>query len=89
MYVVNNEKVKEVARFFVLNNSTVRETAMFFGISKSTVYVYLTKYLKDIDKDLMVAAYKILKKNKIERHIRGGLATKKMYRDKSKNLLEC
>ena len=88
MYAVNDEKVKEVARFYISNKSTVRKTAKHFGISKSVVHVYLSRYLKDIDEELMSAANKILSNNKKERHIRGGLATKKMYRDKSKNLLK-
>lgn len=70
------EFVKEVVHYFNTNQSTVRETASACGISKSTVYIYLTKVFPN------PTSAAILEKNKNERHIRGGLATKKKYEER-------
>lgn len=65
--------VTKVVNYFNSNHSTVRETAAVFGISKSTVHIYLTKVLPN-----NISA-EILEKNKAERHLRGGQATKNKY----------
>ena len=78
------EKVKEVARYYILNKSTVRKTADKFGIGKTTVHVYLSKYLKNIDYELGKEAQNILIKNKLERYMRGGVATQKRYKELKK-----
>lgn len=70
------EFVKEVVQYFNTNESTVRETADACGISKSTVHNYLTKVFPNS------TSAAILEKNKMERHIRGGLATKKKYEER-------
>ena len=67
------KKVKNVVAYFNKNNSTVRETARHFGISKSTVYVYLTEVMPNS------TSHEILQKNKAERHLRGGEATRNKY----------
>ena len=69
----------EIAEFIVKSNATVRETAKKFGISKSTVHKDITERLLKIDATLAGEARKVLEVNKSERHIRGGLATKKKY----------
>ena len=58
---------------------TVRKAAKKFGISKSTVHTDVTKRLKYIDFDLYENVRIILDKNKAQRHIRGGIATKEKY----------
>lgn len=68
-----------VVDYFNNHQSTVRETAKHFGISKSCVYVYLTKILPNS------VSTKILEKNKAERHIRGGNATKLKYLSKKRS----
>lgn len=65
--------VEKVVTYFNTHQSTVRETAKVFGISKSTVYVYLTEIKPN------ATSAEILAKNKAERHIRGGQATKNKY----------
>ena len=60
-------------------NTTVRAAAKVFGISKSTVHKDITVRLKDIDRGLFNRVKTVLEKNKSERHIRGGLATKRKY----------
>ncbi len=71
--------IEEMAKYIVENNSTVRKTAQKFGISKSTVHKKLTVTLKEIDYSLYQKTKSVLQKNKSERHIRGGLATKMKY----------
>lgn len=71
--------IEEMARFLVENDSTVRKTARYFGISKSTVHKNLTVNLKDINFQLYNQTCSVLQKNKSERHIRGGMATKLKY----------
>lgn len=71
--VILGEYIKE-------NGATVRSTASEFGISKSTVHKDITEKLKKTDKKLYCEVRRVLEKNKEERHIRGGLATKKKYK---------
>ena len=61
--------------------ATVRQAAMHFGISKSTVHKDLSIKLKYINRSLYNEVKKILDLNKSERHIRGGEATKRKYRE--------
>ncbi len=65
--------------YIVENNTTVRATALRFGISKSTVHKDVTETLKKINRPLYLDVKSVLEKNKEERHIRGGEATKKKY----------
>lgn len=75
------ERCEALALYMIENNSTVRATALHFGISKSTVHKDVTKVLKGINKALYIKVAELLDKNKLERHIRGGEATKKKYAD--------
>lgn len=70
----------EVAVYLIETGATVRAAARHFGISKSTVHKYLTQILKQVDTDLYRQARQVLDKNKQERHIRGGMATRRKYR---------
>ena len=69
----------KLAEYLIENNSTVRATAKHFGISKSTVHKDIAEKLPHIQIDLYQKAKDVLEKNKAERHIRGGLATKDKY----------
>jgi len=73
------KRAVEIAEFIVKSNATVRETAKKFGISKSTVHKDITERLLKIDTSLANEARKVLEINKSERHIRGGMATRKKY----------
>ncbi|MCI8388710.1 MAG: stage III sporulation protein D [Clostridiales bacterium] len=75
----NDERPRVLANYLVEHNSTVRATAKAFGISKSTVHKDITYRLKRIDPPLSAAVNQILEKNKSERHLRGGNATKLKY----------
>ena len=74
-----NERCECIANYLVENKSTVREAAKIFGISKSTVHKDVTEKLSKFNKNLFLEVQRILQKNKLERHIRGGEATKKKY----------
>lgn len=69
----------KLAEYLIENNSTVRATAKHFGISKSTVHKDIAEKLPHIQIDLYQKAKDVLEKNKAERHIRGGQATKDKY----------
>lgn len=73
------KRVLEAALFTIKNHATVRETAKKVNASKSTVHHDLTIRLEFIDKKLHSAVAKILQRNKEERSIRGGIATKEKY----------
>lgn len=73
------EKCEKYAEYIVQTGCTVREAAKHFGVSKSTVHIYVTERLCKVDVELYKNVRKILMKNKAERHLRGGLATKKKY----------
>ena len=62
------------------NNATVRAAAKKFNVSKSTVHKDVTRVLPKINKDLAGRVAKVLAINKAERHIRGGMATRKKYK---------
>ena len=81
MTYISSEKERCVilASYLVENKATVRAVASRFGISKSTVHKDITQNLKRINKPLYYEVQSILEKNKNERHIRGGEATKKKY----------
>ena len=68
-----------LADYVIETGATVRQAAINFGVSKSTVHKDLTDRLKFSNKSLYNEVSKILYKNKSERHIRGGEATRKKY----------
>ena len=69
----------ELAVYMIETNATVRSVAKQFGISKSTVHKALTQRLRHCNYPLYLQVREILDKNKQERHIRGGMATKRKY----------
>ena len=73
------ERVIKTAQYIVDTKSTVRQTAKQFGVSKSTVHKDVTERLKSVDEELYEKVRTVLDKNLSERHIRGGMATKKKY----------
>ena len=73
------ERAVAMGRYVAETGATVRQTAAVFGISKSTAHKDLTVKLKYENYSLFCQVGKILRKNKRERHIRGGLATREKY----------
>lgn len=76
------DRCEILAEYLIETEATVRGAAQFYGISKSTVHKDLSQKLKYINPRLYESAKKILEKNKSERHIRGGEATKQKYMKK-------
>lgn len=83
MYTYIEERVLDVAEYIVEHNSTVRSAAKAFGISKSTVHHDMQTRLGGLDPLLSRQVADILKKNREERHIRGGMATYMKYKGKN------
>ncbi len=73
------ERAVELARYIIENNATVRAAAAKFGISKSTVHKDVTDRLKRLGSPLHAQVVLVLEKNRSERHIRGGLATRRKF----------
>ena len=76
------ERACELAVYIIETGATVRAAARQFGISKSTVHKTLTERLPQCNHTLYVQVRQVLDKNKRERHIRGGMATKRKYEKK-------
>lgn len=72
----------EIAYFMIDNNSTIRKTAKRFCVSKSTIHSYIHNRLPNLDIILYKKVLKILDKNSKEKHIRGGLSTKRKSLEK-------
>jgi len=75
-----SQRAVDLALYIVENGATVREAARRFGVSKSTVHKDLSERLRYIDHPLYAQARTVLDRNKAERHLRGGEATRKKYR---------
>lgn len=73
------ERATSLARYIINSKDTVRGAASKFGISKSTVHKDLSERLLKINPILAKEVRKVLDKNKAERHLRGGMATKLKY----------
>ena len=79
-----NDRAIILGQYILENKSTVRAAAKQFGISKSTVHKDVSERLPKIRPQLYIPVKEILEQNKQERHIRGGLATKKKYEELAK-----
>ena len=79
------ERAIKLAQYILDTGDTVRGAAKKFGVSKSTVHKDVSQRLIKINYPLAMEVRKVLNKNKAERHIRGGMATKLKYiHDKEK-----
>ncbi|MGM9573754.1 MAG: sporulation transcriptional regulator SpoIIID [Hominicoprocola sp.] len=74
------ERASNLAVYIIENRTTVRAAAKKFGISKSTVHKDLQDRLPQFNRTLYLQVKEILDENKAQRHIRGGLATRKKYK---------
>ncbi|MBR1562839.1 MAG: sporulation transcriptional regulator SpoIIID [Ruminococcus sp.] len=76
------EKPRSVilGEYMLSKQCTVRACAKAFGISKSTVHKDVSERLKTASPSLYSKVRHLLDKNKEERHIRGGRATREKYR---------
>ena len=75
-----SQRAVELAQYIIENSATVRDAAKRFGVSKSTVHKDLSQRLRGVDRSLYEQVRTVLDRNKAERHLRGGEATRKKYR---------
>ena len=78
------QRVIIIGKYILEKKTTVRQAARVFGVSKSTVHKDITERLQEINPLLAKEVKLVLEKNKSERHIRGGMATKLKYQHKKK-----
>lgn len=76
-------RAETFARYIIENRATVRDAAKAFGISKSTVHKDISTRLQTFNRTLYCEVCEVLAKNKAERHIRGGEATRRKYKSKT------
>ena len=74
------ERAERLALYIIENRTTVRAAAQKFGISKSTVHKDISERLPLFNRSLYLQVKAILDENKAQRHIRGGLATRRKYK---------
>ena len=74
------KRASDLAVYMIETGATVRSAAQKFGISKSTVHKDLTVRLAGHHPELFRQVRKVLDQNKQQRHIRGGLATRRKYK---------
>ena len=74
------ERACDLALYIIENKTTVRAAARQFDISKSTVHKDLSERLAVINPALYQQVKAVLEENKAERHIRGGIATRRKYK---------
>ncbi len=74
------DRALRLAIYMLENGGTVRSAAARYGVSKSTVHKDLTRRLPEIDPALYRRVKMLLDRNKAERHLRGGAATRRKYK---------
>ena len=78
------ERAVELGEYIIESGATVRSAAKKFGVSKSTVHQDITAKLAQVDRRLHDEVKAVLEKNKQERHLRGGQATRRKYAELSR-----
>lgn len=71
----NEYLIKDVANYIIKNKATIRDTSKRFDISKTSIHNFIRSYLPEIEYSLYLQAYEVLKFNKEERCVRGGIAS--------------
>ncbi len=77
---LGSDRATLLGEYIVETGGTVRAAAKVFKVSKSTVHKDVTERLKRSQPALYKQVKAVLEKNKQERHIRGGMATRKKYK---------
>ena len=81
----DKDRCEILAEYLIERDATVRAVAYAFSVSKSTVHQDITEKLNRINPDLYDRVRTILEKNKSERHLRGGEATRIKYMKEKRN----
>lgn len=74
------QRAVELGEYIIQSKATVRKTAKKFGISKSTVHKDVSERLKKVNPQLYREVKSVLEINKAQRHIRGGMVTRRKYK---------
>ena len=75
------DRCEQLGRYIAEHAATVRAAARAYGISKSTVHKDVTVRLREVNRSLYARVTAVLEENKTQRHLRGGLATKRKYEE--------
>lgn len=70
----------KAAEYIVATGATVRQAARVLGVSKSTVHKDMETRLPQLSGALAREVAQVFERNKAERHLRGGEATRRRYR---------
>ena len=76
------DRARRLAVYMIESGGTVRSAAQKFGISKSTVHKDLCEVLPRVSPALYRQVRTLMDQNKAQRHIRGGMATRRKYTQK-------
>lgn len=80
MRELGSDRAVLLGEYILETGATVRACAKVFKISKSTVHKDVTERLKRENPQMYREVQTVLQKNKQERHIRGGMATRRKYK---------
>ena len=72
-------RVLKEAEYIAKHGATVRAAARVLGVSKSTVHKDMETRLKCLSPALYAQVKEVFRRNKAERHLRGGEATRMRY----------
>jgi len=78
-----HRRVLRAAEYVLETGATVRACAARMGVSKTTIHKDMRLRLPEIDSELGREVDAVLRKNLRERHLRGGEATRRKYRERS------
>ena len=78
-----DDRARALAAYMIETGGTVRSAGKHFGLSKSTVHKDLCEVLPRASPILFTQVRQLLEQNKSERHIRGGMATRRKYEQKN------
>lgn len=79
MRIPDDDIIVTEARYLLYNQTTLRKASEYFGRSKSTIHTHMRKRLPLIHKALATEVAKLLDFNRVDRTVRGGIATKEKY----------
>ena len=72
-------RVLKEAEYIAAHGATVRAAARALGVSKSTVHKDMESRLEQLSPALYAEVCAVFRRNKAERHLRGGEATRMRY----------
>lgn len=75
----------KIAQYMAQSGATVRQCSKKFGLSKSCIHKDICLRLEKLNPSLYAEVRLVLDKNKAERHLRGGIATKNKYMEINRN----